>query len=289
MRPGTGRCAGRAGSQRSALGGVSRALRSGWGPAWSATSRVAVRSRLRLARSLLVTPWFAAGAGIVIAAALAVNTPTALTYGPTGPGGLCTTHSCTGSRRPQPPQVATASPGVAIRDPSADAKGGGAAPDPPGVTEMNAELSYQICWRSGRGFTALITMPGAGKTGWSLQFAFPGAHVRHVMGARWHPSRDGAGGTAIRPAPRGNRSSPASDPGQPGVPAGPGPPDADQMVVIATGRPQIAVQLHAGRDQLPLRQRQPRPGRPRAGIRRPLAGTLQPGARRGSGLGDPSG
>ena len=92
-----------------------------------------------------MTPWFAAGAGIVIAAALAVNTPTALTYGPTGPGGLCATHSCTGSSDgPQPPQVATASPGVAIRDPDADAKGAGAAPDQPGVTEMNAELSYHI-------------------------------------------------------------------------------------------------------------------------------------------------
>jgi hypothetical protein len=181
-----------------------------------------------------VTPWFAAGAGIVIAAALAVNTPTALTYGPTGPGGLCTTHSCTGSRRPQPPQVATASPGVAIRGPSAGAKGAGAAPDQPGVTEMNAELSYQV-WRSGRGFVALITMPGAGKTGWSLQFEFSGARIRNVMGARWHPSRDGAGGTADGPLPSRKQSSPA---GGSGRSAGPPAPDADQMVVVATGRPQ---------------------------------------------------
>jgi hypothetical protein len=184
-----------------------------------------------------VTPWFAAGAGIVIAAALAVNTPTALTYGPTGPGGLCTTHSCTGPRRPQPPQVATASPGVAIRDPSAGAKGAGTAPDQP-VTEMNAELSYHIFWHSGRGFAALITMPGAGKTGWSLQFEFSGAHIRNVMGARWHPSRDGAGGTADGPLPSRKRSSPASGSGQSGASAGPRTPDADQMVVFATGRPQ---------------------------------------------------
>jgi hypothetical protein len=185
-----------------------------------------------------VTPWFAAGAGIVIAAALAVNTPTALTYGPTGPGGLCTTHSCTGSRRPQPPQVATASPGVAISDPGASAKGAGAAPDQPGVTAMNAELSYQIFWHSGRRFAAMITMPGAGKTGWSLQLEFSGAHIRNVMGARWHPSRDGAGGTADGPLPSRAQPSPASGSGQSGTSAGPHTPNADQVVVVATGRPQ---------------------------------------------------
>src|SRR5258707_6993326 len=34
------------------------------------------RRRLHLTRSLLATPWFAAGAGIVIAAVLAVDSPT---------------------------------------------------------------------------------------------------------------------------------------------------------------------------------------------------------------------
>jgi hypothetical protein len=185
-----------------------------------------------------VTPWFAAGAGIVIAAALAVNTPTALTYGPSGPGGLCTTHSCTGARRGQPPEVATATPGVAIKDPSADAKGAGSAPAQPGVSAMNSELSYQIVWSTERGFAALITMPGAGKTGWSLQFAFPGAHVRNVMGAQWRPSRDGAGGTAVGPLRSQKRSSPTSGPEPSGTSARPATPDEDQMVVIATGRPQ---------------------------------------------------
>jgi hypothetical protein len=102
---------------------------------------------------------------------------------------------------------------------------------------MNAELSYQV-WRSGRGFVALITMPGAGKTGWSLQFEFSGARIRNVMGARWHPSRDGAGGTADGPLPSRKQSSPDGGSGQSGTSAGPPTPDADQMVVVATGRPQ---------------------------------------------------
>jgi hypothetical protein len=107
------------------------------------------------------------------------------------------------------------------------------------VTEMSDELGYRIKRHGGSWFTAVITMRGGGKTGWSLQFAFTTAHVRRVMGARWHPSRGGAGGTAIRPAPRGDRSSAGSGPGPPGTPVQSGPPDPDQMVVIATGKPQI--------------------------------------------------
>jgi hypothetical protein len=134
--------------------------------------------------------------------------------------------------------VATATPGVAIKDPSADAAGAGSAPAQPGVTAMNNELSYQIVWRSERAFAAIITMPGAGETGWSLQFAFPAAHIRNVMGAQWQPSRDGAGGTANGPLPGQKRSPPASGSEQAGTPVRPGTPDADQMVVIATGSPE---------------------------------------------------
>src|SRR5260370_24345978 len=57
-----------------------------------ALAPTARRPRRRLARSLLATPWFAAGAGIVIAAVLAVDSPAALPYGPTFPR----------SRRPAP-------------------------------------------------------------------------------------------------------------------------------------------------------------------------------------------
>ena len=103
---------------------------------------------------------------------------------------------------------------------------------------MNAELTYEIFWSSGRHVAALITMPGAGKTGWSLQFEFSGAHIRNVMGARWHPSRNGAGGTADGPLPSREQSSPAGGSGQSGTSAGSHKPDADQVVIVATGRPQ---------------------------------------------------
>lgn len=230
-------------SRHSVLDDVARVLRSALGSAtWSAAGRVAVppaaRSRLRLARSLLVTPWFAAGAGIVIAAALAVNAPTALTYGPTGPGPQCTMRGCAGVGQGRPPEVATATPGVAIRPPDGDAKGGGSAhAQHPGAEDI--ELGYRIFRHSESGFIAVITMPGAAKAGgWSLQFAFSAAQVRHVWGARWQPSRDGAGGTANGPSPSGRGSSQARPPEQAGTP-GPDIPDPDQMMVFATGRPQV--------------------------------------------------
>src|SRR5260370_34159940 len=73
------------------------------------------RSRLRLARSLLATPWFAAGAGIMIAAVLAVDSPTALTYGPTFPGPRCPVHRCGsagGHLRGPTPGIALKAPGM---------------------------------------------------------------------------------------------------------------------------------------------------------------------------------
>ena len=57
------------------------------------------RRQLRLVRSLLLTPWFAAGAGVVIAAALAVDSPAALTYAPNSPGLRCAASGCV---RPSP-------------------------------------------------------------------------------------------------------------------------------------------------------------------------------------------
>src|SRR5262249_17804198 len=60
------------------------------------------RERPRLARSLMVTPWFAASAGIVIAAALAVDSPAALMYVPNAPVVHCLASGCPGPASGQP-------------------------------------------------------------------------------------------------------------------------------------------------------------------------------------------
>jgi hypothetical protein len=169
----------------------------------------------------MLTPWFAAGAGIVIAAALAVDSQAALTYAPSDPGASCPVSGCA-SPAPGHPDLATARPGVALKTPGAQPAGAEAASSGPrpGVA-AGYQLSYQIVRRWHSGFVATITMPGDLKPGtWSLQFGFASAHVDRVWGAVWHPWRNGQGGTAVEPRQWHGRG-----------------PDARQLKIAATGRP----------------------------------------------------
>ena len=89
-------------------------------------------------------------------------------------------------------------------------------------------LGYQIVRQWSSGFLALITIPGVARTDrWSLWFAFPAAHVDRIWGARWQPSGDGDGGTAdgSPDRPRHSRWDRALG--------------AGQVLVSATGRPQV--------------------------------------------------
>jgi hypothetical protein len=197
---------------------------------WKGSGRTAAspasRPRQHLARSLLATPWFAAGAGIVIAAVLAVESPTALTYGPTFPIEQCPIQGCGGNSGPSAGQPAT--PGVAQEAPGLRMKGGATAPSRRrGRAARGALLTYQIVRQWSSGFLAQISLPDGAKSGdWSLRFAFPAAHVDRVWGARWQPSGNGDGGTAYGPArPSGDfRGDGGSDPGQ--------------LMVSASGTPQ---------------------------------------------------
>ena len=155
-------------------------------------------------RSLLLTPWFAAGAGIVIAAAVAVGSPAALTYSQAGPGVHCSRGNCAGPA-PQRPDVATASPGVALKVSGGHRRGAASASSAPARAATSGGAGYQLGYqvighRRSRGFIAIITMPGDLKPGtWSLAFAFPSARVEQVLGALWQLSGDGKGGTALGP------------------------------------------------------------------------------------------
>jgi hypothetical protein len=186
------------GSRRSVLSRVPGFGSALWRGTGASGASAAGRPRPHLARSLLATPWFAAGAGIVIAAVLAVESPTALTYGPTFPIEQCPVHGC-GSNSGHPAgQPATATPGIALKAPGLQVKGGGAAPSRRrGRAGRGAVLGYQILREWSSGFLAQITLPDAARRGgWSLRFEFPAAQVDHVWGARWEPSGNGDGGTA---------------------------------------------------------------------------------------------
>ena len=196
-------------------------------------ARGACRPRLRLARALMLTPWFAASAGIVIAAALAVDSPTALTYVPNGPGARCATSGCVG-RAPTQPDVATASPGLGLKTGTAPGTAASAGPGHRHPAGAVYQLGYQVLLRHWQGgFVAMITLPGDLRPGpWSLRLAFPSARVDQVWGATWQPSGDGDAGTATGSwAPtRGNDQDIPGLAGRQGL-------VGRQLVIFATGGP----------------------------------------------------
>jgi len=205
--------------------GARRALGRAGGPGRGRTAaRGECLRRLRLARSLMVTPWLAASAGIVIAAALAVDAPTALTYVPNSPAMRCTASGCA-SPTASPPDVATARPGERLKTSPVPR-----AATPPGAGRRHAvyQLRYHVARRRARGFVAVIIMPSDMKPGtWILRLAFPSARVDQVWGARWEPSRHGHAGTATGSWPlRGHG------------PGGDGP-DGRMLMIFATGAPTL--------------------------------------------------
>jgi hypothetical protein len=136
----------------------------------------------------MVTPWFAASAGIVIAVALAVDSPAALIYVPNGPAVRCPASGCPGTAS-SPPGVTTDVPGVQLHTGTASRAGA------PGRRHAAYHLGYRVVRSWPGGFVAVITLPADMKPGpWSLRFGFPSARVDRVWGARWRPS--GQAGTA---------------------------------------------------------------------------------------------
>jgi len=182
------------------------------------------RERPRLARSLMVTPWFAASAGIVIAAALAVDSPAALMYVPNAPAVRCLASGCTGPAS-GPPGVTTEVPGVKLKTGTAPRPGrAGATVGRHGVYQ----LGYQVVRSLKGGFVAVITLPGDLKPGtWSLRFGFPSARVDHVWGARWRPSRHDHAGTAT-----GSWRPNDHEPDNRGL-------DGRQLMILAVGTPTL--------------------------------------------------
>jgi hypothetical protein len=198
----------------------------------------------RRMRGLLVTPWFAAGAGFVIAAALALNSPhTVLTYRPN-------TSKC--STCIPPGALATAKPGVVLKPPKpartakASRKSGAARHG--AVVAAGSAVGFQVVWNRNGEFAAIVTVPAQqASRGWRLRFEIPGRRIVQVFGARWQPGPGGYGGMAstfsFRPE-RPGHSGPPTDPGEglprrPGVPGGFGHyvPQQLKFLVTAQGDP----------------------------------------------------
>jgi hypothetical protein len=184
-------------------------------------------------RRLVVTPTFAAGLGVVVAAFLAANmSRTVLHFSAPIPGNQCSAdchaqpHGGTlASARPGvhiTPRVPAASgpvtaiqpggsqsggsqsgssqsganqPGVNQQGGTAPAAGGSGGPQP-SVGSRAVSITYQQVEQWPGGFADQITIRGLSGTraqAWSLALAYPGARISGVQGARWEPGRVGTG------------------------------------------------------------------------------------------------
>jgi len=151
------------------------------------------------ARGLLVSPWFAAGAGFVIATTAFIVAPRAEQRIPGNNSAInvtqCTQRGC---------QKTVSQGAVPLTEPSDQMKINTAPPAPAAQT-----VSYHVFWQYGGSFIIEITLTSKQATGdWRLAFAIPGAVITSVVGADWQ--RSGADSGTAR-ASMGQSTPAASD------------------------------------------------------------------------------
>ncbi len=159
-------------------------------------------------RRLVLTPTFAAGLGVVVAAFLAANmSRTVLHFSAPIPGNQCPSTGCH-VQQPHGGTLASARPGVHItpsspaasggaglqRGGAASASGGGGPRPSPGTPPLS--ITYQQVGHWPGGFADRITISGLSGTrahAWTLALGYPGGRIAGVQGARWEPGSPGAG------------------------------------------------------------------------------------------------
>jgi hypothetical protein len=137
-----------------------------------------------MARSAMLTPWFAVSAGIVIAASLTLTRPhPALTF-PPSKSGRCLHVGC-------------ASPSPAPTGPAPAIKHEVRLPSPGG----RAKVEYRLLRRNRDHFVAVILIQShRSLNNWRLRFVFPGATIDDIWGATaWRP--EGNGGVIVSGSP----------------------------------------------------------------------------------------
>jgi hypothetical protein len=100
-----------------------------------------------------------------------------------------------GGSQPSAGQSGAGEPGGGHQGGTAPAAGGSGGPQPT-VGTPAVSITYQRVEQWPGGFADQITIRGLSGTttqAWSLAFAYPGARIAGVQGARWEPGRVGAG------------------------------------------------------------------------------------------------
>ena len=150
-------------------------------------------------RRVVVTPTFAAGLGVVIAAGMAYPmTKTVISYGgaPPAGGGSCLTAGCVGDGSGE---LATASPGQRLESPppAATSPDPSAAPAPSGGGTVAAGpppvMQFQTLRQWESGFFGQVTITntgGSAQANWQLHLSYDSAHIIGVWGGRWTESGD---------------------------------------------------------------------------------------------------
>lgn len=175
-------------------------------------------------RRLIVTPTFAAGLGVVIAASLAVSMTAKTVLHFTGPDQQkCTLRVCLkGPGRPGGVgTLATAKPGFrllpATRGPSGSSLPRSASSGGQGsghVAGSHVVITYRTTQKWSWGFDGQIMIsgiPASSAGNWRLAFTYPGTSIVEVQGAQWVPTGQDSGvaeaGTSSSSAPSSAGSS----------------------------------------------------------------------------------
>jgi len=161
-------------------------------------------------RRLMVTPTFAAGLGVVVAAGLAVSMTSRTVLHFSGPEGKpCVVRGCaTGANRsPGAGTPASASPGKRLV-PSTLGPENSARPSPSFTGKHGGEdsghrysgskvvVDYETTQRFSWGFDGQITisgLPDSALSTWRLGFNYPGTRIVEVQGAQWQSTGDDSG------------------------------------------------------------------------------------------------
>ncbi len=145
----------------------------------------------------MVTPTFAAGLGVVVAAGLAVTMTTRTVLHFSGPDQqkVCTARNCAnGPDLPGAGALASAKPGIRLvpstLGPSATGQDSGR------YAAGQVVISYRTTqsWSSGFAGQIMISgMPASSLGTWRLAFDYPGTRIVAVQGARWEPTGQDSG------------------------------------------------------------------------------------------------
>jgi hypothetical protein len=158
-------------------------------------------------RGLMVSPWFAAGAGFVIAAGAFAYAPHARLNFPNEVIGRtpCFTTAC--AVPAQAPVIAGTSNGLVTPSPAPSSTGHVAKHAAPEASDNTPDFTYTVQQHGSGMFEMTLTVTSDHALGpWGLSFEIPGATGLSVTGANWQPLGL-HGGTASGPAIGGTPNS----------------------------------------------------------------------------------